>query len=89
MGQRVGKVSYTRAAAPFVNLTPTELEQLWRSFNEVAEGFGLRPGELRRIFAAARSAVRHEDVDALFRCLDTDLVSQAAQAKCRCGAGGA
>ena len=77
MGQRVGKAQFDGAAEPFVSLAAGDLEQLWRSFNEVAEGFGLRPGELRRICASANRPFSGADVDALFRALDTDAVSRS------------
>jgi hypothetical protein len=78
MGQKIGKAVFVPAAGPFLSLEPTALEGMWRSFNEVAEGFGITPSELRRICSAKELVVSPEDIDSLFRCLDTDRVRSRA-----------
>ena len=49
MGQVVGRALYTEDALPFVNLQKNAVYDLWESFNDVAEGFGINLEEFKEI----------------------------------------
>ena len=50
------------------------LEELWLNYNDVAEGFGLTPEEFRKICDCQGLYVTRDEVDRLFRVLDSDKV---------------
>ena len=49
MGQVVGRALYAEDALPFVNLQKNAVYDLWESFNDVAEGFGINLEEFKEI----------------------------------------
>ena len=49
MGQTVGRAQYAEDALPFVNLQKNAVYDLWESFNDVAEGFGINLEEFKEI----------------------------------------
>uniref|UniRef100_K3XBQ5 Uncharacterized protein n=1 Tax=Globisporangium ultimum (strain ATCC 200006 / CBS 805.95 / DAOM BR144) TaxID=431595 RepID=K3XBQ5_GLOUD len=52
MGQLHGKATYLKAATPFVNASEKDVNKLWETFNDVAEGFGLNQDEMCEICRA-------------------------------------
>eukprot|EP00937_MAST-01D_sp_MAST-1D-sp2_P003926 g3926.t1 len=53
MGQTIGKAAIVPEAKKFVNLPKDAVDQLWESFNDVAEGFGLSIEEFLEITRTA------------------------------------
>ena len=49
MGQVLGRATYSEDALPFVNLQKNAVYDLWESFNDVAEGFGVNLEEFKEI----------------------------------------
>ena len=49
MGQVLGRALFQEGALPFVNLQRNAVYDLWESFNDVAEGFGINMEEFKEI----------------------------------------
>ena len=49
MGQTIGRATIVPEVRKFVNLPKDAVDQLWESFNDVAEGFGLSIEEFLEI----------------------------------------
>ncbi|OWZ14376.1 Microtubule-associated protein [Phytophthora megakarya] len=79
MGQLQGKATYVKATTSFLNLSERDVNKLWESFNDVAEGFGLNQDEFVEICRSMQQTLEihaHSEMDhlssALFMALDTD-----------------
>ncbi|KAL3658491.1 hypothetical protein V7S43_016623 [Phytophthora oleae] len=79
MGQLQGKASYLKATTSFFNASERDVNKLWETFNDVAEGFGLNQDELLEICRSMQQTLEihaRSEMDqlssALFTALDTD-----------------
>eukprot|EP00644_Phytophthora_capsici_P008647 jgi/Phyca11/16520/fgenesh1_pg.PHYCAscaffold_20_\ len=79
MGQLQGKASYLKATTSFINASERDVNKLWETFNDVAEGFGLNQDELLEICRSMQQTLEihaRSEMDqlssALFTALDTD-----------------
>lgn len=78
MGQRIGKAAFNEVARPFLNLPKDAVDDLWESFNDVAEGFGVDVEEMKEIFTILQEPLDMSKrplaviTERLFRLFDTD-----------------
>ncbi|KAG3112607.1 Echinoderm microtubule-associated protein-like 6 [Phytophthora idaei] len=79
MGQLQGKATYLKCTTSFLNASERDVNKLWESFNDVAEGFGLSQDELVEICRSMQQTLEihaRSEMDqlsaALFAALDTD-----------------
>lgn len=49
MGQLIGKVALIPSCKPFSNLSRKAIANLWQSFNDIADGFGINKEEFEEI----------------------------------------
>ncbi|KAF1785127.1 EF-Hand 1, calcium-binding site [Phytophthora cactorum] len=83
MGQLQGKATYLKCTTSFLNASERDVNKLWESFNDVAEGFGLSQDELVEICRSMQQTLEihaRSEMDqlsaALFAALDTDEVME-------------
>ena len=80
MGQILGRASFSEGTLPFVNLQRNAVYDLWESFNDVAEGFGINIEEFKEICSVLQAPLGNIRKPALERLcealfdgvLDTD-----------------
>jgi hypothetical protein len=77
-GARLRAVWVERSARLECAVDMRTMEEVWHSYNDAAEGFGLSVEDLRKVCDVPSLHVTREEVDRLFRIMDTDHVCDAA-----------
>ncbi len=79
MGQTLGRAPLPSGCKRFMNLPRSCMYDLWESFNDIAEGFGLTIDEFQEILKSAlmehlsvTEKILNIDVDVVFRLFDDD-----------------
>ncbi len=79
MGQTLGRAPLPNGCKRFMNLPRSCMYDLWESFNDIAEGFGLTIDEFQEIVKSAlmehlsiTEKILNIDVDVVFRLFDDD-----------------
>lgn len=71
MGQVLGRALFQEGALPFVNLQRNAVYDLWESFNDVAEGFGINMEEFKEICSVLQAPLGNIRKPALERLCET------------------
>ena len=71
MGLTVGRAVFQEGALPFVNLQRNAVYDLWESFNDVAEGFGINMEEFKEICSVLQAPLGNMRKPALERLCET------------------